>query len=123
MNSSDGEALPAFYGDVISLQVSVLRRRSAISNHILIIALNCQRVYQEISKGSGNLSGQPVAPASLASVPFGPGSLPLQQEETEDGQKRNRVLMSSNRISSEEKTYLEAIQYKGEELAPGAQSC
>lgn len=97
MNSSDGEALPPFYGDTLCLQ----------------------RLYQEMTKGKGFVPDPEVPIASLASVPFGPGSIPLESEEIAEGQTRLKVTMSSNRIPSSQKTFLESIRYKGEDFGPG----
>lgn len=97
MNSSDGEALPPFYGDTLSLQ----------------------RLYQEMTKGKGSVPGAEIQIASLASVPYGPGSIPLEVEEIAEGQTRLKLTMSTNRIPTSQKTFLESIHYKGEDYAPG----
>ena len=97
VSSSDGEALPTFYGDV----------------------LGAQRLYQELTKSTGLPSASVMSPAALASVPYGPGQLPTEVREDEDG---NTVLyhdLPSNRVAATRKTHLESIQYKGEELELG----
>jgi chromatin structure-remodeling complex subunit RSC1/2 len=97
ISSSDGEALPTFYGDV----------------------LGAQRLYQEISKGTGLSPASVMSPASLASVQYGPGHLPADLKEDEDGEMYLEVDLPSNRIPAARKTYLESISYKGEDLQAG----
>lgn len=60
-----------------------------------------------------------VAAQSLASIPAGPGSVPTETYETQDGSTRVKVIMSSNRIPSAEKAYLSEVNYKGEEFRAG----
>jgi hypothetical protein len=97
MNSSDGEALPPFYGDTLCLQ----------------------RLYQEMTKGTGQIPDPDVQITDLASVPYGPGSIPLEVEEVAEGQTRLKMTMSSNRISTSQKTFLESVHYKGDEYSAG----
>lgn len=97
MNSSDGEALPPFYADTLCLQ----------------------RLYQEITKGTGQLLEGDVQAVELASVPFGPGSVPVESEENAEGQTRLRVTMSSNRLPSSQKTFLSSVNFKGDEFTAG----
>jgi chromatin structure-remodeling complex subunit RSC1/2 len=54
----------------------------------------------------------------MASVPVGPGSIPLQPYEDEDGKSRLRPRLWNTR-SSEEKIYYDSINFKGEELSAG----
>lgn len=100
MNSSDGEALPPFYGDTLSLQ----------------------RLYQEMTKGTGHIPDPDVQIADLASVPYGPGSIPLEVKEVAEGQTRLKMTMSSNRISTSQKMFLESVHYKGDEYSAGQSS-
>lgn len=98
VSSSDGEALPTFFGDV----------------------LGAQRLYQELTKGAGLPSASVFSPSALASVQFGPGQLPSKMQQTEEGEAFWSVTLPSNRLSVSRKTYLENIQYKGEALEPGS---
>lgn len=53
--------------------------------------------------------------SSVASVPYGPGAIPLEQEQQPDETYRNKVLLPSNRIATHEKQYLDSVNFKNEE--------
>lgn len=76
-------------------------------------------MYQEITKGSGLIVDASVAPASLATVPYGPGAIPLELKEDEDGNERYTYTLPGSRVISDDKMYFEHINFKGEQYAPG----
>lgn len=115
LNSSDGEALPGFYGDVLSLQVRMPRyERGACSPDPL-----SQRIYNELSKDSGHIPGDELIAASLTAVPHGPGSIPLERSVQSEGRPRYISSMENRRYAANAKTVLPSIEYKGEMYEPG----
>ena len=78
-----------------------------------------QRIYNELSKGSGHIPSEELIAASLIAVPRGPGSIPLERSLQSEGRSRYLSSMENRRYAANAKTVLPSIEYKGEEYEPG----